>query len=677
MSQLAKIAAAMGGEVSGTRAMFPTPGHSKKDRGSWASLAPTAPDGVLIHSENGGDPLAIKDELRAKGVLPKWEPSRPRTALAPKRKPREPGRTYFEFQDADGVTVCRKVRIDKPDGSKTFQWQHPDGVGGWRADRGCDPLPYRLPDILAAALDVPVYIAEGEQKADKLASWGFVATSSKDLPGDLSVFADRTVIILPDNDKAGARIAGSLQSKLDSVAAECLIIELPGLAEGEDIMEWGGTADDLQALAHRGLTEPVETFELADLNLWAATKPTPKTFLMAPFIPREDVVIITGDGGTNKSTLALQISACAAAGRKFLGMDVIAGPALYITAEDDNRENHWRLAKIAEAIGTTLHALAGQLHIVSLRGRMNNELATFEHDGRMRSTPAYALLRATIVQTGAKLVTLDNVAHLFAGNENDRSQVTAFINLLYQLCGDLDVTVLLIAHRNKTGDSYSGSTAWLNAVRSQVLMERSDDADPDIRRMSLGKANYARAGEDIAFRWHDFALVRDKDLPADTAKEIAAVARTNADNAIFLACLAERNDQRRQVSEKPTAANYAPKQFEVMPQAKGLNRKRLADAMDRLYRIGAIERGFLYRDTGEGKDIHGLREATPGQPETSPETSRKQQPETSGNPQKTTGNTQPIYKYIPGASLGADAPSHEEEDDPDPFAVSSMSGGAG
>lgn len=155
-----------------------------------------------------------------------------------------------------------------------------------------------------------------------------------------------------------------------------------------------------------------------------------------------------------------------------------------------------------------------------MRGRLNNELATFENDGKLKVAPAFNQLRATIVRTGAKLVTLDNVAHLYVGSENDRQQVTAFINLLYRLCGDHGVTILLIAHRNNAGDSYSGSAAWLNAVRSQVLLERHDAHDRDARRLSLGKASYARAGETVDFRWHDFALVRDDDLPANVASEI-------------------------------------------------------------------------------------------------------------------------------------------------------------
>ncbi|KFL47032.1 hypothetical protein IL54_2454 [Sphingobium sp. ba1] len=652
MSELGKIAAAMGGEVTGNRAIFPTPGHSAKDRGSWASIVPGAPDGVLIHSQNGGDPLAIKDELRAKGVLPRFEPQGDSWRVT----------GTYDYADADGTILYRTVRKEKAGERKRFVAERVQGRGWANGLGDMDRVLYRLPDI-AADPAKPVYLVEGERKADKLASWGFTATAvafgAKGWrKGYTDALAGRTVIILPDNDEPGRDFAERARRDIVAAGGRPIVLDLPGLPPKGDIIDWTGTADDLRALVQAAMNKPVETFELADLSLWANTAPTPKAFVMAPFIPREDVVIVTGDGGTNKSTAALQISACAAAGRQFLGMDVAPGPALYITAEDDNRENHWRLAKIAEAIGTTVHNLAGRLHIVSLRGRMNNELATFDHDGTLRSAPAYALLRATIEQTSAKLVTLDNVAHLFAGNENDRGQVTAFINLLYQLCGDLGVTILLIAHRNKSGDSYSGSTAWLNAVRSQVLLERSDDADADVRRMSLGKANYARAGEEISFRWHDFALVRERDLPADTGREIAAIARANADNAIFLACLDARNRQERAVSESKASRTYAPKEFADMAESKGIGRARLEGAMDRLYRIAAIERGVVGRYRGEGKDIIGLRRTSDDLSDDVPMAPSDDVPMTSRRPPK----AHTPYINISGAAHGSAAPDHDDEE---------------
>lgn len=654
MGSLAEnITRAWKGEWHGSYGTVPTPGHSAKDRGTTVKDADDGRD-VVFSSFNGGDWRALKDRARNEGLLPEFEPSGANDRRSANW--RETGR--YDYFDANGVLAYRTVRKECDTEPKRFVAQRPNGQGGWASKLGDVPrIPYRLPDLIAAPADQPVYFVEGERKADRLRSMGFVATAiafgCKGWRADyVPYFAGRTVIILPDKDEPGREFANKVRDALSGTADRVEIVELSGLPHKGDIIDWQGSADDLRAVTAKALERALETFPLADLELWARVPPTPKAFIMAPFIPRDDVVIITGDGGTNKSTAALQISACAAAGRQFLGMDVAPVPALYVTAEDDNRENHWRLAGVARAIGTSIGAMAGKLHVVSLRGRMNNELATFDHDGTLRAAPAFALLRATIEATGAKLVTLDNVAHLFAGNENDRGQVTAFINLLYKLCGDLGVTILLIAHRNKSGDSYSGSTAWLNAVRSQVLLERSDEHDSDARRMSLGKANYARAGESVDFRWHDFALVRDSDLPPEMAKEIAANAKASADNETFLRCLAQRTAERRHVSEK-VGANYAPKVFATMAEAKGVKKERLVEAMDRLFRIGAIERGLLWRDTSEGKDIFGLRETgnvTGNRPETGSADDRK--------PAENDRKTHPLYTtYKSGAATGAAAPA--------------------
>lgn len=399
---------------------------------------------------------------------------------------------------------------------------------------------------------------------------------------------------------------------------------------------------------------------LADLNIWAVTQATPKPFIMPGFIPSGELTLLTGAGGANKSTFGHQLATCCAAGVSMLGREVQQCSALYITCEDDEGRLHWVQEGICRALGLHLSDLTGKLHLSSLRGRLGNVLGAFDVEGILHPLGTFHSLKATLIKTGARLLVLDNAAHLFGGNENDRQQVTQFVNLLYSLCLDLGVTVILVAHSNKAGDSYSGSTAWLNAVRSQIFIGRPEDShDPDERVATLGKANYARQGEELRFRWHDFALIRDDDLPEDRRGELAATAQAAEENAVFLRCLAERNRQRRQVSEKPTAQNYAPKQFEKMPEAKGIKRARLEMAMDRLFRLNQIERGFLWRDSGEGKDIIGLREVTDRKPESSPETCRKHLPETSGNPHNMTGNTPPIYN-ISGAASEAAAPTDME-----------------
>ncbi len=78
MLDLRSIAQALGGEVSGREVLCPTPGHSRRDRGTAIRIAPGAPDNLLVTCFNGGltEVLAVKDALRAAGILPAFDGTR-------------------------------------------------------------------------------------------------------------------------------------------------------------------------------------------------------------------------------------------------------------------------------------------------------------------------------------------------------------------------------------------------------------------------------------------------------------------------------------------------------------------------------------------------------------------------------------------------------------------------
>lgn len=609
------IAKALGGEVRGNSVHLSTPGHSRRDRGTVITVDPSAPDGVLVHSFNGGDPLAVKDQLRDAGVLPPLGAN----DTSSRTHWRETG--VYVYDDGGGKPIYRTRRLEADGRGKRFVAERFD-AGAWINGLGdCDRLPYRFSDLCLAAEkaretgepEPTIYFVEGERKADKLASWGLLATAIafgangwRDSYGE--AFCGSRVVILPDNDGPGAAFAETVKAGIEEHGGEAVILELPGLPPKGDVMDWHGSPADLEALtakAWAGGALPLPTLDLSSL---AGVEPRAKAFAIERLAPLGEVTLFTGAGSAGKSLLGQQIATCAVAGLPVLGLDVMRTPAVYITCEDDDDQLHWRQSKICAALGLGLSDLAGGLHLTSLRGDLDSELAHFEPDGTMKPTQAFGRLVRMMKATASKIVILDNVAHLFTGNENDRGEVTRFVNLLNRLAGDTGAAVLLIGHPNKSGDSYSGSTAWLNAVRSQVFL--AHDLETDVRTLTVGKANYAQKGDAVRFLWSEGAFVREQDLPADQAKELASAIRASGDNEIFLKCLRERNRQQRAVSEAK-GTNYAPNQFAQMPEAGGIGKVRLEAAMDRLFRIGAIERGELPWKSRERHTAIGLRETAP------------------------------------------------------------------
>ncbi|MEL7685864.1 AAA family ATPase, partial [Citromicrobium bathyomarinum] len=300
-------------------------------------------------------------------------------------------------------------------------------------------------------------------------------------------------------------------------------------------------------LSH-GRSEHFGDGELADrlLSLFDLAKidgpaPPAREWIVPDYVPANEVTLFTGPGGAGKSLLSQQIATALSTGGRCLGMDLEPAPVLFVTAEDGEDELHRRQC----ALGPLDPA---KLFLASLRGVLATELATFDRDGEISLTPLFEMIRATLDHTGATVLILDNLAHLFGGNENDRGQVTRFVNALYALRRELgrDLTILLIGHPNKSGDAYSGSTAWLNAVRSQIEIARTEDEhDLDGRVLRVGKANYARFGTETRFRWHDGAFVLDSELSQETRQQLDEAIRVSGENEAFLRCLRTRDEQGR------------------------------------------------------------------------------------------------------------------------------------
>lgn len=317
---------------------------------------------------------------------------------------------------------------------------------------------------------------------------------------------------------------------------------------------------------------------------WYGTPRPERGWYVPDLIPDRQVTILSGDGGTGKSLLALQIAAAGVMGCETLGITPTTGRALYLGAEDEADEFHRRLADITAAHDRHLSDLA-DLRIIPLADR-DALLAAPDRYGVMQPNGNMASLVEHVAKFQPEFLVLDTSADLFGGDEIKRAQVRQFVAMLRSVAIDLDLAVLLLSHPSvqgmQTGSGSSGSTAWNNSVRSRLYLTADRD-DPDLRALTTKKANYGKTGEAKRLRWRDGAFVVDDGKPS----EAAGLLNKRADECFRDMLSAINRGGERVAPTKGT--NYAPSVIAERPGAEGLTKKKLEAAMHRLLASGIIK----------------------------------------------------------------------------------------
>lgn len=516
--------------------------------------------------------------------------------LPPSRHPS--GRLYQWAQDGDPIPApADLVRLMKRPTAISHEVPSEARTGPLRDNRSIDSA-YGLA-ALQRESEAILHAVDGEQEC--ALNEASLKIGSLVAGGELSLQTARARLVgaglaMPNFDPSNAWTARSIAEKVERGLADGA--SNPRSAPPREIGQSRATQlwpDDSKESASDNDGTADSNLDIAALDLAALAhqQPRPKAFVIPKLAPAGEVTLFTGPGSAGKSLWAQQVATALAAGVPTLGLEMERAPAIYLTCEDDADQLHWRQAHICTALGISMADLAGHLYLASLRGHLDNTLGTVDKLGCFSVSRSYRRLSAFIRQTRAKFVALDNLAHLFAGNENDRAEVTQFANALNRLAGESGAAIILLGHTNKAftqgntqGNSHSGSTAWLNAVRSQFVIEH--DAKSDLRTLTVGKANYSRKGEMMRFAWVDWAFVLESELPPDNAREFVQIAKATAENEAFMRCLALCTEQRRNVSHQ-RGSNYAPKIFAGMPEGKGIKWPEFAAAMERLLHLNQIE----------------------------------------------------------------------------------------
>ena len=239
------------------KARCPVPGHGRGrgDVNPSLSVKEGEDARVLIHCHTGCSPEAVVAALgmTMAELFPPAPPS-PRKKGKPWRgKPT----AFYDYQDESRQLLFQVVRYPPRDGEKPFPQRRPDGSGGWIWSlEGVRRVLFRLPELLKADPDEPVYLAEGEKDVLSLVAIEFTATTNpgganKWLPSYSEALKDRHVVILPDNDEPGRQHAELVARSLAGIAQSIKVVAFPGLPPGGDVTDWiqaGGTREELERL---------------------------------------------------------------------------------------------------------------------------------------------------------------------------------------------------------------------------------------------------------------------------------------------------------------------------------------------------------------------------------------------------------------------------------------------
>lgn len=403
-------------------------------------------------------------------VLPR--PGRP---PAPRAATRRGRRRVVVYSYVDAVNDLVYQVLRRP--GKRFVVRRPDGQGGWVTNaKGVARVLYRLPELLAADPEAPVFVVEGEKDVDRLRRDGLIATTNPFGAGKwrdayMGYLAGRRVVILRDNDAPGLRHAQRVARALLPVAAWVKWVELPGVGPGEDVSDWlaaGNTAADLRQLV---ASAPIVTRE--DLAARAAeaaaaadraspwdkavaapdfVRRTPPAvpWLVPGVLARGAITTWAAPRGLGKSLIALKLATELARGGTFCGQPLTPVRVLYV--DRDNPDF---------VVGSRLVAWGGA-DVPDLKVLTRDDAPDLTQKGAWAQFPVERF----------DVVIIDSVGSSTEGVTEKEGKETSMILATLRDLAAKGVAILLLTNTTKGAEYFKGRAEW--ADRIDILYELRD-----------------------------------------------------------------------------------------------------------------------------------------------------------------------------------------------------------
>lgn len=224
------------------------------------------------------------------------------------------------------------------------------------------------------------------------------------------------------------------------------------------------------------------------------------------------VAVLTGEGGTGKSSFAVSIAYDIAALRDgkegpVAGtlFDGTGGRVLMVTFEDDPGVTSWRAHGYYKCvIERSRPGVLADIHVLDMAARplfgpVPSDDGVSRYAARPGPLAGWWDMVVAARRIKPRLIVVDPVLSAYVGESNAAAPVREFLNELAKLASDIGAGVLLIAHSSKVARNpkeslrhpglVGGSTAWVDGTRGVLALQFGEKATKN-RILQVVKSNY-------------------------------------------------------------------------------------------------------------------------------------------------------------------------------------------